>query len=94
MFFCSACQKFEEQFEKLRELIAKTEELDMKKMDFEQRIDLLKTTIHLYSEIKNHWSKMVQFLLKLTNIIDVCLTSPVTKLADVMESSSERSLNG
>ena len=66
----------------------------MKKMDFEKRIDLLRTAINLYSEMKKHWSKMVQFLLQLTNIIDVCLTNPVTKLADVIESSPERSLHG
>ena len=80
--------------EKLEELIAKTKELDIKKIDFEERIDLLKTAIDLYSEMKSHWSRMVQFLLELTNNIDVCLTNPVVRMTDVIESSAEKDPRG
>ena len=67
--------------------MGKTAELDIKKIDFEKIINILK-------ELRVQWSKLVQFFQMTSNFINVCLNKYVKKLTEQMEVAADRSFNG
>ena len=75
--------------EELRQFVAESKQLDMKKVDFEKIREILRTGIMKFSELREQWSKMVQFFEMTSNIIDVCLNKSVKKLIEQIEVSHE-----
>ena len=93
-FFHTACERLKETNQELRQFMAETAELDMKKVDFEKIRETLKRGIVAFAELRDQWSKMVQFFQMTTNIIDVCLNKTVKKLTEQVEVAGDRSLAG
>ena len=93
-FFDTACERLKETNQELRQFMAETAELDMKKVDFEKIRETLKRGIVAFAELRDQWSKMVQFFQMTTNIIDVCLNKTVKKLTEQVEVAGDRSLAG
>ena len=60
----------------------------MKKVDFKKIREILRTGIMKFSELREQWSKLVQFFQKTSSIIDVCLNTSVKKLCKQLKVSS------
>ena len=80
--------------EELRQFVAESMQLDMKKVDFEKIREILRTGIMKFTELREQWSKMVQFFEMTSNIIDVCLNKSVKKLTEQIEVSHEMQQQG
>ena len=90
----SACERIKETSKELRQFMAETAELDMKKVDFEKIRETLRKGIVAFAELRDQWSKLVQFFQMSSNIIDVCLNKSVKKLTEKVEVVAKRSLAG
>ena len=93
-YFHSVCEGLKETNQELRQFMVETAELDMKKVDFEKIRETLKRGIVAFAELRDQWSKMVQFFQMTTNIINVCLNKTVKKLTEQVEVVGDRSLAG
>ena len=56
--------------------------LEKKEINFEAIKDVLRQGILAFSNLKEKWSKLVQFFQMTSNIIEVCLNKSVKKMID------------
>ena len=89
-----AQERFNDTGKELRQFLAETAQLDMKKVDFEKIRTILRKGIRAFAQLREQWAKMVQFFKMTSNIIEVCLDESVKKLTEQMEKTSTRKQEG
>ena len=89
-----AQEEFNNTSKELRQFLAETAQLDMKKVDFEKIRTILRKGIKAFAELRDQWSKLVQFFQMTSSIVEVCLDKSVKKLTKQIEKTSDRYLEG